>query len=111
MGSRIKLQQAIIAYLAKHPKKPIQVDDLEKVTGCTRTQVQAVMLRISQEPARGITVLNRGNVWRYDPPADPEAQKQAANGDLYESIGHTSSGATIVRDADGTLYVLKEIKV
>lgn len=57
-----------------------------------------------------VTVLHRGRVWKYDAVPEPEAEKPDVCGNLYEAIGRSSTGAVIVRDNEGLLYVLKPIK-
>lgn len=106
-----RVQGSVLTYVHNHPGKSIRIEDLVKATGFTATQVQAVMLRLSHDPARRITVIQRGSLWRYDPEPEAVTEPQDVNGNIYEAVGRSATGAIIVRDNDDVLYVLKPIKI
>lgn len=105
-----KTRPAILAYLIKHAGKPVMVDDIMKSTGFTLTQVQSQMRNMITDGLPIIT-LAKAQIWQYNGQPEPEPETHDVNGDVFEGIGRTKSGAIIVRDMNGILYVCREMDV
>ena len=110
MGKRGMIRPALMSHLIRNAGKPVQVEDLTSITGVELTQIQAAMRNIilSGEPVRTIV---RARVWVYEPETGTEPEPDTADptGEIFEGVGRTRSGAIIVRDGNGVLYVAREM--
>lgn len=116
--SRLAIRPAVMAYLVKHTGKPVQVNDLVSATGFSLTQIQAAMRNLIRDDAP-VRVIHRARIWVYDPEpktepkTEPETEPETEDvtDEIFEGIGRTRSGAIIVRDGKGILYVAREMDV
>lgn len=114
MGSP-KIRTAVIERLTKNAGKPVSATDIMNGTGYTLPQVQAIMRSLIKE-GMPITVLDKGQIWRYDPEPeeDPESspKKRTATDMVFEGIGTAKGGTLIVRDIETLkLYILTDIEL
>lgn len=111
MGSP-KTRPAVIAHMAKSGGKPVTLEDLVKATGFTVNQIQSQMRNLIKD-GQPITVLDKAQMWKWTGDAEPKRERDTSDvsGLIYEGVGRASSGAIIVRDEQGTLFVLKEVQI
>lgn len=114
MGSP-KIRTAVIEKITKESGKPVSARMLMTDTGYRLTQVQSIMRTLIKE-GMPITVLDKGQIWRYDPEPeeDPESspKKRTATDMMFEGVGTAKGGTLIVRDIDTLkLYILMDIEL
>jgi hypothetical protein len=94
----------------KNPGQDLGLNFLVRQSGLTESQVKSSAYTLLKngklpglhQPIQGV------HVWRYEPPRSAQID---AVGEVYECIGQTAQGQLLVRDSDGTLYVLQEVKL
>lgn len=117
MGGSPTTPKIVTALNDKFVGKVVSKDRLAKVTGLTEGQVRDAMRRLADTEGVGVTVIQRGNIWKYDPEAVTTAKvveelaATAPSADtLYEEVGRTKDGRIIVKgDVTGNLYKLEEL--
>lgn len=112
MGRHQNIRHLVVAHLAKHAGKPVTANEIMTATGLSLTQVQAQMRMIIAD-GQPVTVVSRAQVWVFNPEPEAAPEDETAPGDptgeIFEGIGRTRSGAIIVRDGNGVLFVLREM--
>lgn len=114
MGRHQNIRHLVVAHLAKNAGKPVTAEELMSSTGLSLTQIQAQM-RMMIADGQPVTVIARARVWVFSP--EPETEPETVtepgdpSGEIFEGIGRTRSGAIIVRDGNGVLYVAREMDI
>lgn len=121
MPRGVNIRAEVVAALAARPGYPTSVDEIMKVTGLSRKQVQGCVNHMITGGAP-IDRIAAGNVWSWRVGADPaealgldpqpqpeDAPEPAPQVDtreaLYAQIGRNKDGQPILRDEDGALWV------
>jgi len=103
MGGSPTTPRVLAALNTKFNGKVVSIEQLQSVTGLNDSQVRASMRSLASRDDLVITVVQKGNVWKYDglTAGDAEISDQ-----LFEVVGTSAKGNdTIVRgDATGKLY-------
>lgn len=104
MGGSPVTPRVIAALNTKFNGKAVTLDQLVKETGMEGKQIQSAMSRVVADEAFTCTVVQRGQMWRYDgATSSPEGE---VTDTLFEVVGTAAKGGdTIVRgDVSGKLY-------
>lgn len=106
----------IIGYFRDHPNRDVEIKTLMDHTGNpSRASVQACLGGLVQDGLPGLTVIAKGNRWRFVPPESDDTMEvrfgqDKPTGRLYEEIKRTSNGAILLVDQDGDIYVAPYLK-
>lgn len=111
----------ILAYLVGRANEIVLAEEITNATGLTKGQVQKAFNGFLSKDSR-IRVIISGNAWSYDPNQNlvPQATaetlaaaadhaKAATPARMYEEVGLTRDERIIVRDENGTLFVLADL--
>lgn len=105
------------ALIEKYPGEQATVEAIQSITGFSAMQIRQVMRRLVRN-VPGVSVVKAGQVWLYAPDAATLNQPAAATAEeseesnpnlrleTYHAVGTLSSGAPIVEDVNGGLFIL-----
>lgn len=127
---RVRVQPAILKYLAQYPGEEIWIDDLVNSTPFDEKQIQSAIMRLVAN-GYDIRVVMRGKSWSYHglqrgqkpgttapktqalsvvpTPVSNLPEIQKAPRTMYEEIGLTSDGTILVQSETGVIYRLGNI--
>jgi uncharacterized protein with PhoU and TrkA domain len=103
MGGHPVTPRVLALLNTKFNGKAVTLDQLVAGTGLDGKQIQSAMSRLVADTNISCTVVNRGQMWKYDGPASDDV---APTDTLFEVVGTAAKGGdTIVRgDHTGKLY-------
>lgn len=118
------IRPVVVDYLRKHPHEIIMVADMVAALGLSREQVQAQM-RLLIRDGMNIRVLSQAAAWQFisgpemvngsapvqlDEVPEPVKEEPEENRKIFVQIGVTRAGAPLVQDAEGLIYVARELE-
>lgn len=109
----VRTTPKVLAEISRHRGLDVPITTLTGATGLTDVQVRASMRQLIDRDGLPITVIMRGQVWRYEASNTVTVSPavEAKTDTVFERIGRTSTGDVIVRgDVTEILYVLSEIE-
>jgi hypothetical protein len=99
----------VLEALQQFPNRDVNSDQLSRSSGLTREQVRSAMRTLVADDPR-ITVVLRGNTWRYTPETAKSETPQADTS--FSRIGVLASGDILVRgDQTEQIFVLSELEL
>ncbi len=99
----------LITYMSGLLPGTVTLPMLEKATGLDRRQIQGAMYRLAKDGTFPLEVISAGHVWRTLAPVDaPEGEPDDGSAVAFDVIEHLG-GALVLRDADGALWLAKQI--
>lgn len=100
---RTQVNDQILKYVTDRPGQIVYRNDIVADLGLEAGTVQRAMLRfVAQE--LGIECITVGRVWRYSP-------NKSHNGDrLFSQVKVLKSGAVLIEDEAGALFVARELE-
>jgi hypothetical protein len=103
MGGSPTTPRVLAALNTKFNGKVVSVEQLQSATGLNDGQIRASMRQLASRDDLSITVVQKGNVWKYD---GVKADNVEISDQLFEVVGTSAKGNdTIVRgDVTGKLY-------
>jgi len=106
MGGHPVRPHVINALEAKFRGRRVTTEALLEATNLEREQITAVMLALSKTEGSGVVVVSRG-VWDYKvgvPGQRNKAAKPMVTDSIFEVIGRTAEGETLVKGESGIVY-------
>lgn len=119
MGGRA-VTPAVLAFLSGKPGKPVTLDQIARGTGLDPRQIQSAitnMRRNNPEMGRAISVLSRGQMWRYEEGAAqssepaPAAAEPLALGANLVLVGFGDRETLFLRDENGMMYTAQRARL
>jgi len=110
MATGKMVRSIVLKVLTDMAGKPVHVDTIVQRTDLTPTQIKAGMNHAVKD-GLPIKVIQPANVWMFigeDPKIDDQPDNRT--GEVWEVIGHSKTGAVVLRDEDGILYRATEME-
>lgn len=122
------IRPLIVDYLRKHPNEIVMVNDMKIALGLSKEQIQAQM-RLLIKDGLSVRIVSQASAWQFvpgspvaetmngnvpaalpeetapEPVKEPEETKR-----VFVQIGTTRAGAPLVQDAEGVIYVARELE-
>lgn len=98
----------VLEALTQRRGRDVGIGELQTATGLDDKQVRSAVRTLIEREQHPITIVQRGNMWRLEPPTAKPALRVVKPADtMFERIGVTGSGDVIVKgDQTDTLYKL-----
>lgn len=90
----------VLEALTQRRGRDVGMSELQTATGLNDSQIRSAIRSLIERDNQPITVVQRGNMWRLEPPTAKPALRVVRDKDVdteFERIGTTSGGDVIVK--------------
>lgn len=104
-GATRGLTAAALKYFLDHPGAYVRVEDLAFELGEGVTQAQAanaVAYILREGKLAGLSAIQNGNVWLYEPEGDPSEER-------WLVVRHLANGKVLLEDGNGEAWIAKAV--